>query len=53
MNEGILQAKKMVVVILVKLAIELCMVLVTFSKMHRRECQTKSRTDTSIMLWLK
>lgn len=50
MDEGILQTEKMVVVVLVKLAIELCMVLVTYLKMHCQEHQTKSRTDTSIML---
>lgn len=32
MNEGIFQAEKMVVVILVKFAIELCVVLVTVSR---------------------
>lgn len=53
MNECVLQAEKMMVVVLIKLAIELFMVLAIYLKLHRRECQTKSRTDTSIMLWLK
>lgn len=53
MYEGILQSEEVMIVVLIELAVKLHWKSVVTSRRSPDSKRTKSRTETSIMLWLK